>query len=111
MGDDAQWCLGLRDVNQNGPRPAVVVFGNEPWMKNAIQHASGDKIVSINEAKYFSRYSKAILVIGQPKPEQASLWNSLYMGWILNFKVRKSRVRNFELKLEYENKTKMKSWY
>jgi hypothetical protein len=94
LGDDAQWCLGLRDVNQNGPRPAVVVFGNDPWMKNAVQHSSGNEIVAINEAKYFSRYSKAILVMGQPKPEDARLWNSLFMGWILNFKVRVFRTKS-----------------
>jgi len=72
-------------------------------MKNAVQHSSGNEIVAINEAKYFSRYSKAILVMGQPKPEDARLWNSLFMGWILNFKVTVFQAKNGKIYKKVEN--------
>jgi len=84
--DPTQWCLGLRDLAHKGPYPVVVGPERAPWLRNALQHATGYRMAATREAKYFGRYSRAVFVIREPAPADINSWNSLFMGWTLNFK-------------------------
>ncbi|XP_059482298.1 uncharacterized protein LOC132200667 [Neocloeon triangulifer] len=80
-----KWCLGLKD--SEAQQPSVVVSPlAEPWLQQALQHATGEKVAATAQAKYFNRFGKTVLVLDPPKPEQVDEWNRLFMTWVLNFK-------------------------